>query len=205
MGAALGEVNSGVALGGRWDGSMGQQHGTTRRRKLTSGIALCSNLLDPHACPYPALLEEGVAFSAACDAAHCFANPARCLDPPIASDKHGFEVGVPFCVVFCPITSHGQKCCREAVAVYRPLRYNRCACKVAVRGAPGAWALRWAACGFRVLEGRSRGDCALWRRHVLLRLFFARHVLGTECQCASTAVGFRLRRRSLLPRYFLQG
>lgn len=26
MGAALGEVNSGVALGGRWDGSMGQQH-----------------------------------------------------------------------------------------------------------------------------------------------------------------------------------
>lgn len=66
MGAALGEVNSGVALGGRWDGSMGQQHGTTRRRKLTSGIALCSNLLDPHACPYPALLEECVTFSAAC-------------------------------------------------------------------------------------------------------------------------------------------
>ena len=111
MGAALGEVNSGIALGGRWDGSMGQQHGTTRRRKLTSGIALCSNLLDPHACPYPALLEECVAFSAACDAAHCFANPARCLDPPIASDKHGFEVGMPFCVVFCPITSHDQKCC----------------------------------------------------------------------------------------------
>ena len=27
----------------------------------------------------------------------------------------------------------------------------------------------------------------------------------TECQCASTAVGFRLRKRSLLPRYFLQG
>ena len=49
------------------------------------------------------------------------------------------------------------------------------------------------------------GGCALWQRRVLLRLFFARHVLGTECQCASTAVGFRLRRRSLLPRYFLQG
>lgn len=38
-------------------------------------------------------------------------DPARCLDPPIASDKHGFEVGVPFCVVFCLITSHDQKCC----------------------------------------------------------------------------------------------
>lgn len=37
--------------------------------------------------------------------------PARCLDLPIASDKHGFEVGMPFCVVFCPITSHDQKCC----------------------------------------------------------------------------------------------
>lgn len=34
MGAALGEVNSGVALGGRWDGSMGQQHGATRRPQV---------------------------------------------------------------------------------------------------------------------------------------------------------------------------
>lgn len=124
--------------------------------------------------------------------------------------------------------------------VYRPLRYNRCACKVAVRGAPGAWVDNMmvdvsmfigkaplidatgnygAVAQFKDASGlfvgrRAVSECskvgpvgtgALWRRHVLLRLFFARHVLGTECQCASTAVGFRLRRRSLLPRYFLQG
>ena len=111
-GAALGGMSSDVLLGGLWgwvDG--GWQHGMTRRGKSISGITLWLYLPEPHAYPYPALLEECVAFSAACDAAHCFANPARCLDPPIASDKHGFEVGVPFCVFFCPITSHDQKCC----------------------------------------------------------------------------------------------
>lgn len=66
MGAALGEVNSGVALGGRWDGSMGQQHGTTRRGKSISGITLWLYLPEPHAYPYPALLEECETFSAAC-------------------------------------------------------------------------------------------------------------------------------------------
>ncbi len=127
---AIGGMNIDVTLWAKWHGcgagrselgcsagwtlgwvDGGWQHGMTRRGKSISGITLWLYLPEPHACPYPALLEECVAFSAACDAAHCFANPARCLDPPIASDKHGFEVGVPFCVVFCPITSHDQKCC----------------------------------------------------------------------------------------------
>ena len=44
-----------------------------------------------------------------------------------------------FCVVFRPIASHKQKGRRKAIAVYRLLRYHRCACEVAVRGVPGAW------------------------------------------------------------------
>ena len=66
-------------------------------------------------------------------------HPACCLDSPITGDKHSFELGVTFCVVFRPIASHKQKGRRKAITVYRLLRYHRCACEVAVRRVSGAW------------------------------------------------------------------
>ena len=47
MGAALGEVEFGCSAGWTLGWVLGGIHGTTRRLQFTSGIALCSNLLDP--------------------------------------------------------------------------------------------------------------------------------------------------------------